>query len=112
MSHQENKELIQKLGYCLAACEHCADACLAESNVSSLVKCIRLDRDCADICGITLRFVSRGSEQAASIVEICAEICRKCAEECEKHDHDHCRECAEACRECEEACRKLPVTSA
>lgn len=104
MPHQENKELIEYLAYCIAACEHCADACLSEDNPSSLAECIRLNRDCADICQLALTYISRDSVYADSAVEECADICIDCAEECEKHDHDHCKNCAEACRACAKAC--------
>lgn len=105
MAHQENKELIEALASCIAACEHCADACLEEDHLSELIECIRLDRDCADVCQVTLAFVARDSADTPTMVDLCADFCSDCAEECEKHDHDHCQECAEACRECEEACR-------
>jgi len=106
MAHQEHSTLINKLSNCLAACEHCADACLSEDNPGKMAKCIRTDRDCADLCALAIKFVARDSSHASSVVDLCAEICSACAEECGKHDHDHCQECAEACRECEEACRQ------
>ena len=105
MAHQEHSTLIQKLSNCIAACEHCADACLSEDDVNKMTACIRTDRDCADICSLAHKLVARGSDKASSVLELCAEICDACAEECGKHDHDHCQECAEACRQCAEACR-------
>jgi len=33
---------------CSATCTSCADACLGEQNVQELVRCIRLNHDCAD----------------------------------------------------------------
>lgn len=110
MAHQENKDLLEKLHNCQIECEHCADACLSEENISKLSECIRLNRDCADICNLAIAYIARDSRRASSVVDLCAEICTACAEECEQHDHDHCRRCAEACRECAEACRK-PVAS-
>lgn len=105
MAHQENKDLLNKLSYCQTTCEHCADACLSEDNVAEMAECIRLDRDCADICDLALKYISRDSKRASSVVELCAEICDECAAECEKHDKGHCKDCAEACRECAEVCR-------
>jgi hypothetical protein len=99
-----NRDLIGSLTNCIVACEHCFTACFEESNLDHLIKCIKLDRDCAEICALTLSFVARNSPEAASLVRTCAEICASCAEECEKHNHDHCRDCADACRECEEKC--------
>lgn len=106
MAHQKNKDLLDKLSYCLSACEHCADACLSEDEVSKLAECIRLDRDCADICELAIKYVSRDSRQVSAVLDLCAQICDACAGECEKHEHDHCKECAEACRECARACRE------
>jgi len=103
MAH--DKELLKKLAECAAACEMCADACLDEDNVKMMVPCIKLDRDCAKICYTTASLIASHSQNAQSLVKICAEICKKCADECEKHKHDHCQQCAKACRECEEACR-------
>lgn len=105
--HTQNKTLLTALADCMAACEHCATACLGEADVKMMVRCIALDRDCADICALTARLVARGSEHGQHMLRECAEVCRLCAEECEKHaaHMDHCRECAAACRRCEEACR-------
>lgn len=105
MAH--NKELLQKLAECAAACEMCADACLDEQDTKKMVKCIRLDRDCAKICMVTASFIASHSEHAQHIIKECEELCRKCGEECAKHDMGHCQQCADACRECEEACRSF-----
>src|SRR5215831_3319124 len=35
---------------CAQACTACADADLAETELQALIRCIRLDLDCADIC--------------------------------------------------------------
>lgn len=102
----QQKELLQKLAACAAACEMCADACLDEEDIKMMVPCIRLDRDCSQICHTTASFIASGSENAGSLLKVCEEICRNCSEECGKHNHDHCQRCAEACRECAEACSK------
>jgi hypothetical protein len=93
---------------CWVACEMCSDACLEEENVKQMVRCIRLDRDCAEACQAAVRAMVRGSESAGEFCRLCAELCERCAEECERHSHhDHCRICAEACRRCAEECRKM-----
>lgn len=99
---------------CAQACTACADACLAEQSVADLVRCIRLNLDCADVSEATGRTLSRltamESADVSQLVEACAEMCRRCAEECEHHaamGMEHCRVCAEACRRCEEACGAL-----
>ncbi|QNP54383.1 four-helix bundle copper-binding protein [Hymenobacter qilianensis] len=104
--HNQNQSLLAALNACIAACEHCATACLQEQDVKMMARCIQLDRDCADICALTARFVARGSEHAQHLLQLCAQICHACGVECAQHGehHDHCRMCAEACKQCEEAC--------
>jgi hypothetical protein len=98
---------------CALTCTSCADACLAEEQVAQLVRCIRLNLDCADICDATGRALTRQTSWdpglARSILETCAEACRVCAQECEQHadHHEHCRTCVESCLRCEKACDDL-----
>lgn len=98
---------------CAQSCTACADACLGEKNVPSLVRCIRLNLDCADICSATSRLFSRQTHGEPSVLraqlEACAEVCRVCGAECEKHaaHHAHCRVCAESCRQTEDLARQL-----
>lgn len=105
--------LVSAATECSAVCTTCADACLEESNVAELRGCIRTNLDCAEICAVTARLISRPGEQEKSVLqaqlEACAAACRACAEECERHaEHmDHCRICAEVCRRCAEACERM-----
>ncbi|RYU87906.1 four-helix bundle copper-binding protein [Mucilaginibacter terrigena] len=104
MDNHDHTALIEKLLACVEACENCATACLLEDGVKPMVRCISLDRDCADICSQAAKLLERRSEIAHQYLLLCEEICRMCAEECEMHPHDHCQKCAEACRQCAEAC--------
>ena len=104
--HQQHQALLQALNACVAACEHCISSCLQEDDVQMMVRCISLDRDCADICALTARFVARGSAHAEHLLRACADMCHACYEECRQHQDEHCQQCAEACRRCEEACRQ------
>jgi hypothetical protein len=98
---------------CMQACLACADACLAEEQAMSLRRCIRLNQDCADICGVTAAVFTRAFEPELGVLraqlETCALACATCGAECQRHahHHEHCEVCAEACRRCEEACRNL-----
>ena len=99
---------------CAQACTTCADACLGEReprSLESLVRCIRLNLHCADVCVATGRMLSRQEmpELARAMVETCALACRLCGEECGRHaDHmEHCRVCDEVCRRCEQACTQV-----
>lgn len=101
---------------CSEACTSCADACLSEPMIDELRMCIRLNMDCADVCEVTARVLSRHtgteSQMNVALLQACMMACRTCAEECERHGsmHEHCRMCAESCRRCEEACRQMLMT--
>ncbi|MGC0249301.1 four-helix bundle copper-binding protein [Pseudactinotalea sp. Z1748] len=104
---------VDALVACSQACTACADACLSEEMVSELRTCIRLNLDCADICGATARMLSRhtGShaDRTRAQLQACSQVCRSCGDECRRHAeaHDHCRIGAEACRACDEAGNEL-----
>ncbi|MGV3493500.1 MAG: four-helix bundle copper-binding protein [Ramlibacter sp.] len=107
MSHEkyeEYQECIAACHACVVACNHCAASCLQEPHVQHMVRCIALDSDCAQICGLAIQFMAGGSDHVPAVCRLCADICRACAEECARHDQDHCQQCAEACRRCADAC--------
>jgi Domain of Unknown Function (DUF326) len=97
---------------CAQTCTACADACLSEQHVAEMVKCIRTNLDCADICDTTGRVLSRHTDYDANltraVLQCCTQACTSCADECAQHtEMRHCQVCAEACRRCEQACRQL-----
>ena len=92
---------------CAAACQHCATACLQEPDVAKMVRCIRLDLDCADACLMAAGAMARASVNIEAFCGLCAELCDACGEECAHHPMDHCQRCAEACRRCADACRAM-----
>jgi hypothetical protein len=104
---------IEACSDCAQTCTACADACLSEDTVAELIKCIRLNLDCADVCAATGKVLSRQTEYDANLtralLQACAQACKSCGDECESHAsmHEHCRVCAEACRRCEQACNEL-----
>lgn len=106
-------EVIEAAGECAQACTACADACLSEESVDSLVACIRSDLDCADVCAATASVLTRQTATDEAIIRAVVEACRvvseRCGDECERHAdmHAHCRVCAEACRRTQRACDAL-----
>lgn len=109
-------DCIQACFDCAQTCASCADACLGEQeHLQHLVRCIRLNLDCADVCNTTGRLLSRQTEPEMAVLHVqmqaCAEACRACGAECQRHAEsmgmEHCRFCAESCRRCEEACNRL-----
>jgi len=93
---------------CAASCTACADACLGESDLPELVRCIRLNLDCADARDATGQIVTRQTAPdlrlIIAMIQACAAACVACAEECELHaaHHQHGRVCATVCRRCKE----------
>jgi hypothetical protein len=106
-------DTISALYNCALTCTMCADACLGEEMVDQLVRCIRLNLDCAGICETTGALLARQTEPDWSLIgdqlTACATACRVCGDECERHAemHEHCRICAEHCRHCERLCNQL-----
>jgi len=104
---------IDALNDCAQACTADADADLGDDNVARMVTCIRLCLDCADVCTVATRVLSRQTAYDAAVtrplVEACATICARCGDECARHaeTYPHCQLCEEACRRCEQACRNL-----
>lgn len=98
---------------CVQACTACADACLAEPNAAVLAPCIRLNQDCADVCGVTGRLLARAGHTDAPMlraqVDACALACRACGNECAAHAKHmkHCAVCADACERCADACKEM-----
>jgi hypothetical protein len=101
---------------CAQACTLCADACLSEDgHQEHLIRCIRLNLDCADVCESTGRVVTRQTDEPTltrAVLESCIAACRACADECRQHasDMEHCAICSEACTRCAEACESLVQT--
>jgi hypothetical protein len=109
---------IDAMNDCAQACIADTDADLGDESVATMVACIRLCLDCADVCTATVRVTSRPTAYDPSVtqplLEACVAVCALCGEECERHadTHPHCRVCAQACRRCEQACRDLLAAAA
>ncbi|WP_373316985.1 four-helix bundle copper-binding protein [Chitinolyticbacter albus] len=85
-----NTACIEACHACNIACEHCVASCLAEGHASERAVCIRLDRDCADVCHPSVTLMARGSAYAPALCAICAQLCEACAAEYAWHDAEHC----------------------
>jgi hypothetical protein len=106
-TYERYQDCIAACNACAVACNHCAAACLQEPDVKMMARCIGLDLDCMQICQLAVAYMSGGSEHAAAVCRLCADICESCGEECRKHPMDHCQRCAEACGRCAAACRAM-----
>lgn len=85
---------------CMVECEKCIESCL---TMKGHEECVRLCRDCADLCDLYARFSARNSQFASLIWDVCLKSCEACLNECNKHDSECCKKCAAACERCIEA---------
>jgi hypothetical protein len=98
---------------CLQTCTTCANADLAEEDVVELRKCAALCLNCADVCDVTARLLSRPAWWDQFIVhcllQACVRACTSSAEECARHAHHHrhCAICEKVCTACIRACTAL-----
>ena len=107
MLTEKEMECLLACNACAAACLQCATSCLKEDDPKSMVRCIALDMECADICQLAAASIARGDEHLKAVCTLCASACHACAMECGKHDMDHCKHCAETCKRCAAACRGM-----
>jgi hypothetical protein len=116
LAGEQLAQAVETLNQCATVCTICADACLAEQHVQQLVRCIRLNLDCADICRTTASVLMRLNQPdpnvLRSLIQACQAICQSCGTECQQHAqmHEHCRICAESCQHCAQLCNQLLQT--
>ncbi len=89
---------------CATACERCIENCSEQTGQET--RCLKLDRDCADICTLNAKALERGSEFSEDICALCCKVSQACGEECAKNTEDeNCKLCAEACFRCVDECK-------
>lgn len=107
MERTSVEETLTSVIECMRACNHCFSKSLQEEDLHMFTECMRLTRECSDICTLALNALETDSAFSKPIVALCAQVCDTCAVECGRHQHDHCQACAKACERCAEACRTL-----
>jgi hypothetical protein len=70
MSHEQFQQCIEECLQCMVGCNHCYTACLDEHDVAMMKECIRLDRQCADICGFAAQAMSTNSMYSSEICRL------------------------------------------
>ena len=92
------------------ACMACSDICFAVEDARLLIKCVRLNGDCADLCVATGWMLSREPHPdpvaMQTQIEACVRACQETAAECERLGtlYPHTKLCAAACKRCVAAC--------
>ncbi|SDE12986.1 four-helix bundle copper-binding protein [Sporomusa acidovorans] len=101
--------LVKIIQDCEAMCEHMTAYVAKQPNVEMRVRQLRLLRDCADICGLTAKYVARCSAFAKDIACLCAHICEVCGDECAKHPDHASQHCAHVCMHCAKECYRFAM---
>lgn len=109
LKNPKHQTCIDACCMCAEACEACCTACLSNQQmVGQMTRCIMMMRDCADMCMMATCMMSRGSENAKKMCDMCADMCEACAMECERFSQmEECKQCADACRICAQECRNM-----
>ena len=115
--HPHLQHCIDTCAACAQICDRCADDMIGmdggdDRELREL--CIRLCRDCADLCALSVRWMSRLSPATELLCRTCSDICDRCASVCEQHSSHHplCGDCAVECRRCAAACRDMATAAA
>jgi hypothetical protein len=96
-------------------CEKSARICYMLGN-TALNPCIKLCRDCAEICFLDAKFMLRETPFHFRTSELCGEICDACAIACDQAvstvqgsgmERDLLLACANACRRNSERCGQM-----
>lgn len=108
-SHQSHRpmheRLVKVIQDCEASCEHMTTHLRNKPDVRMRTRQLMLLRDCADICGLTAKFVARNSVFAKHCAHFCAMICEICGNECARFPDPESQECSRICHHCARECR-------
>ncbi|MTV50579.1 four-helix bundle copper-binding protein [Heliobacillus mobilis] len=105
MGHQgHHSRLLDTIQNCEATCEHMVTHVACLHDVRQRSRQLLLLRDCADICGLTAKFVARRSPFAQQLAHVCACICEACGKECCRFPDRESQECAQICFHCAREC--------
>lgn len=109
---ETQKQCIAVSASCAHTCETCSNDMIGmgqHDDHDLMVRCIRLCRDCADVCMLTAQWLSRFSSWSEEMCRLCANVCEQCADVCEQHASQHplCGQCAEECRRCAALCQEM-----
>lgn len=105
-SHKPMHErLVNVIQDCEAVCEHMTTHLKRRPDVQMRTRQLMLLRDCADICGLTAKYVARNSAFARHAAHLCAMICEACGAECARFPDPESQNCAQVCMNCARECR-------
>ncbi|WP_353893090.1 four-helix bundle copper-binding protein [Proteinivorax hydrogeniformans] len=98
---------IEILLKCARACEESFDMSLQQPDIRERADCLKILTDCAEMCAMTARFMSRNSEFNKELCYLTMDVCQTCAEECNRFKDQHSQGCAEICLQCIDECKRI-----
>lgn len=103
--------IIKILQDCAVMCERTAahlmripDAYIRQHQINNLI-------DCAAVCEMCTKMISRHSIFTKSFSEYCAFVCEYCGNECLRYPDHESQMCGKMCLECARACRSFAMTA-
>lgn len=103
--HHKHHPIVEVIQDCEAVCEHMTTFLKCRHDVHYRVRQLLFLRDCADICGLTAKFIARNSCFAKQAAALCAYICEVCGAECARFPDPESQSCAQVCMHCARECR-------
>lgn len=103
--HGNINPLVDTIQDCEAICEQMLYMLKTYPDVQARVMQMALLKDCADICGLTAKYIARMSPFSKKMAELCALVCEACGTECARFPDQHSQHCARVCLHCAQACR-------
>lgn len=70
---------------------------------------LQLLHDCADVCTLTAKYLSRHSGFSKPLAALCASICEACGNECARFNDSESQKCAHICLHCAMECRAFAM---
>jgi hypothetical protein len=106
---REMQQCMQDCAQCAMICEQTAHHCLEMGGEHASPDHQRVMRDCAEICALSVAFMTRISPHSIELCRLCATVCSECAQECQRMANGDrmMTQCAEICRRCAESCEQM-----
>jgi hypothetical protein len=102
--------LLRVLHVCAMMYESTADTLLHRPDAHMRRHQIKLLHDCASICELCAKYISRHSPVEKAICEFCAYVCEVCGHECLRHPDHESQICGHICLNCARECRAMAMT--
>lgn len=98
-------------GMCMSMCMETMVVCMHSGPMTTQL--MSMLQDCADMCTMALRSMSRMSLMSPRMCGMCAEVCLMCAAMCEQlaAGNEMMMRCAQMCRRCSDSCKSMAAVS-